>query len=94
MKLGPRVAIVTTLLMAAALACAIWAVLAVLRADQVRRLNSEAHAMADALAAGMEPLAPAEAGTLLSARVASANARLGQFRLETIAWGTQRPNNF
>ena len=94
MKLGPRVAIVTTLLMTAALACAIWAVLAVLRADQVRRLNSEAHAMADALAAGMEPLAPAEAGTLLSARVVSANARLGQFRLETIAWDTQRPNNF
>ena len=33
MKLGPRVAIVTTLLMAAALACAILAVLVVLRAD-------------------------------------------------------------
>jgi signal transduction histidine kinase len=94
MKLGPRVAIVTTLLMAAALACAIWAVLAVLRADQVRKLDGEAHAMADALAAGIEPLTPDEAGTLLPARVASANARLDQFRLETIAWGAQRPNNF
>jgi len=80
--------------MAAALACAIWAALAVLRADQVSRLDGEAHAMADALAAGLEPLAPKDADTLLPARVASANARLGQFRLETIAWGTQRPNNF
>jgi signal transduction histidine kinase len=94
MKLGPRVAIVTTLLMAGALACAIWVVLLVLRADQVRKLDRQAHAMADALAAGFEPLSPDEAGTLLPARVASANARLGLFRLETIAWGVQRPNNF
>jgi signal transduction histidine kinase len=94
MKLGPRIAIVTTLLMAAVIGCASWAVLVVLRADQVRKLNSEAHAVADALAAGLDPLTPDEAGTLLPARVASANARLGQFRLETIAWGGQRPNNF
>jgi signal transduction histidine kinase len=94
MKLGPRVAIVTSLIMAIALACAFWAVLLILRADQVRKLNLQAHAMADALAVGIEPLRPEEVGMFLPARVASANARLGQFRLETIAWGTQRPNNF
>ncbi|HEX7598059.1 MAG TPA: ATP-binding protein, partial [Polyangia bacterium] len=94
MKLGPRVAIVTTLLMAVALACAIWAVLQILRADQVRKLDLEAHAMADALTVGLEPLRPEEVAMFLPGRVASANARLGQFRLETIAWGTQRPNNF
>jgi signal transduction histidine kinase len=94
MKLGPRVAIVTTLVMAAALACAVWAVLLILRAEQVRKLDREAHSIADALAAGFEPLPPEDVGKHLPARVASANARLGQFRLETIAWGIQRPNNF
>ncbi len=80
--------------MAAALACAVWAVLLILRADQVRKLDREAHSIADALAAGFEPLRPEDVGKLLPARVASANARLGRFRLETIAWGIQRPNNF
>ena len=94
MKLGPRVAIVTTLVMAAALACAIWVVLLILRADQVRKLDREAHAIADALVAGFEPLRPEEVTTVLPARVASANDRLNRFRLETIAWGIQRPNNF
>lgn len=80
--------------MAAALACAVWAILLILRADQVRKLDREAHSVADALAAGFEPLRPEDVGKLLPARVASANARLGQFRLEVIAWGVQRPNNF
>ena len=56
MKLGPRVALITTLLMAAVLAAAVGAVLFVLHADQLREMDREAHSLAEALATGMEPL--------------------------------------
>jgi signal transduction histidine kinase len=93
MKLGPRVAIITTVLMAAVLAAAVGGVLLVLRSDQLGDLDREARAMADAIATGMEPLAPANAGEALRERVTAMANKGGPFRLEAVAWGTQRPNN-
>jgi signal transduction histidine kinase/cell division protein FtsL len=93
MKLGPRVAIIATLLMAAVLVTAVGAVLYVLRTDQLRDMDREAHTMADALITGMEPLAPEKAGEAMKARVAAMASKDGPFRLEAVAWGSQRPNN-
>lgn len=93
MKLGPRVALITTLLMAAVLAAAVGAVLFVLHADQLREMDREAHSLAEALATGMEPLPREKAGEALKARVAAQMSKGGSFRLEAVAWGSQRPNN-
>ncbi len=93
MKLGPRVAIVTTFLMAAVLASVTWAALATLRTDQMRSLDREAHELAATLAAGIEPLEPADAGQVLRQWVQWAADQNTSFRLEAVAWGTQRPNN-
>src|SRR5512136_2529199 len=93
MKLGPRVAIITTLLMAAVLAVAVGAVLLVLHGDQLADLDREAHNLADTIAASMEPLAPERAGEALRERVNAVAAKGGDFRLEAVAWGAQRPNN-
>jgi signal transduction histidine kinase len=93
MKLGPRVAIVTTLLMAAVLAAAMGAMLVVLRSDQLRDLDREARALAVAITTGLEPLAPENAGEALKNRVAELSSEAGAFRLEAVAWGAQRPNN-
>jgi signal transduction histidine kinase len=93
MKLGPRVATITTLLMAAVLVVAVGAILYVLRTDQLRDMDREAHDMADAIVAGMEPLAPENAAEAMRARVAAMASKGGPFRLEAVAWGTQRPNN-
>ena len=93
MKLGPRVAVVTTLLMAAVLAAAMGAMLVVLRSDQLRDLDREARALADAITTGLEPLAPENAGEALRNRVAALSTEGSAFRLEAVAWGAQRPNN-
>jgi two-component system NtrC family sensor kinase len=93
MKLGPRVAIIATLLMAAVLAVAVGAVLLVLQGDKLSDMDREAHNLADVIATGMEPLAPDRAGEMLRARVAAVAAKGGDFRLEAVAWGSQRPNN-
>jgi signal transduction histidine kinase len=93
MKLGPRVAIITTALMAAVLAAAIGGVLLILRSDQLRDLDRQARAMAEAITTGMEPLDPAHAGEAMRERVAAMASRGGGFRLEAVAWGAQRPNN-
>ena len=93
MKLGPRVAVFTTLLMAAVLAAATGAVLVVLHADQLREMDREAHSLAEALATGMEPLPREKAGEALKARVTAQVSKGGSFRLEAVAWGAQRPNN-
>jgi signal transduction histidine kinase len=93
MKLGPRVATIATLLMAAVLVSAVGSVLFVLRSDQLRDMDREAHDMADAIAAGMEPLDPQSAGEAMKARVAATASKGGPFRLEAVAWGNQRPNN-
>ena len=65
MKLGPRVAIFTTLLMAAVLAAATGAVLVVLHSDQLREMDREAHSLAEALVTGIEPLPREKAGETL-----------------------------
>lgn len=93
MKLGPRTAVVTTLFMAAVLGGAVGAVLLVLRSGQLSDLDREAHGLADAITAGMEPLPADRAGDVLRARVAAVNNRDVSFRLEAVAWGSQRPNN-
>lgn len=93
MKLGPRVATIATLLMAAVLVTAVGAVLFVLRTDQLRDMDREAHTMADAIIAGMEPLVAEKAGEAMKARVAAMANKSGPFRLEAVAWGSQRPNN-
>lgn len=93
MKLGPRVAIITTALMAAVLSAAVGGVLLLQRADQLRDLDRQARAMAEAVTTGMEPLAPANAGEALRERVAAMASKGGGFRLEAVAWGAQRPNN-
>src|SRR5947207_2000796 len=93
MKLGPRVAMVTTLLMAGVLGASTWAVLRIRRADLERDLDRQAHDVADALAAGLEPVTQANAEALLDSRVAWAAAKGGPFSLEAVAWGAQKPNN-
>ena len=93
MKLGPRVALITTLLMAAVLAAATGAVLVVLHTDQLREMDREAHSLAEALVTGIEPLPRERAGEALKERVAAQVSKGGSFRLEAVAWGSQRPNN-
>jgi signal transduction histidine kinase len=93
MKLGPRVAIIATLLMAAVLAAAVGAVLLVLHSDQLADMDREAHALADAITTGMEPLPAERAREALKARVVALASKGGAFRLEAVAWGAQRPNN-
>lgn len=93
MKLGPRVAVVTTLLVASLLGVCAWAVLRVRRGDLERDVDRQAREVADALAAGLEPLGPAKALEAMESRVAWASATGGPFRLEAVASGTQRPNN-
>jgi signal transduction histidine kinase len=93
MKLGPRVALITTLFMAAALAAALGAVLVLLHGEQLADLDREAHALADAIILGIEPLPPERAVEAMKARVAAVASRGGEFRLEAVAWGGQRPNN-
>lgn len=94
MKLGPRVALVTTLITTGVLAASTFAVLRIRRADLERDLAREARHVADAIAAGLEPVSPVDALDAMHARVAGARARGGPFTLEPISWGTQRPNNF
>ena len=79
--------------MAAVLAAAVGAVLLVLHTDQLRDLDREAHTLADAITTGMEPLPPERAGEALRERVAGLSSKGGAFRLEAVAWGSQRPNN-
>jgi signal transduction histidine kinase len=93
MKLGPRTAVVTTLLMAAVLGGAVGAVLLVLHSDQLSDMDREARALAEAITTGMEPLPADRAGDALKARVLALNSKNTSFRLEAVAWGAQRPNN-
>jgi signal transduction histidine kinase len=93
MKLGPRVALITTLLMAGVLGVSTWAVLRIRRADLERDLIREAPRLASALASGLEPLKPSDALALMQSRVEWAEASGAPFRLEAVAWAGQRPNN-
>jgi signal transduction histidine kinase len=93
MKLGPRVAIITTLLMAGVLWASAGAVLRVRRGDLERDLQRQMRDVADALAAGLEPVNPTKALEELRDREEWAAAEGGPFRLEAVAWPGQRPNN-
>jgi signal transduction histidine kinase len=92
MKLGPRVAMITTVLMAGVLGASTWAVLRIRRADLERDLQRQARDLADALAAGLEPMVPSnDAYASMERRVTWAIAKGAPFRLEAVAWGAQRP---
>jgi signal transduction histidine kinase len=94
MKLGPRVAMITTLLMAGVLTASSWALLRIRRADLEGDLHRQARDVAEALAAGLEPINPSnDAHEVMEARVSWAIARDASFRLESVAWGKQRPDN-
>jgi signal transduction histidine kinase len=93
MKLGPRVAIITTLLMGGVMWGSTGAVLRVRRGDLERDLGRQVRDVSDALAAGLEPIVPARAVEQLEARRAWAEAHAGPFRLETVAGPGQRPSN-
>jgi signal transduction histidine kinase len=93
MKLGPRVAIVTTLLMACVFAMAATAVLVLRRMDLERDLDRRAREVADALAAGLEPVLPNEAFEALERRVAWADQYRGTFQLETLMAGSHHTND-
>jgi signal transduction histidine kinase len=90
MKLGPRVAIVTTLLMACVFAVAATAALRIRRADLERDLDRSARELAEVLAAGLEPLTPATAHQALQSRLAWALENDGSFMLETLVAGDYR----
>jgi signal transduction histidine kinase len=92
-KLGPRVAVVTTLLMAGVLALATWAVLRIRRADLERDLDRQARDLADALAAGLEPLSQNDAFEAMQARARWASERQGPFWLDPVEWPQHRPTN-
>ena len=93
MRLGPRVAIITTLLMAGVTWASTGAVLRVRRADLERDVDRQAHDVADALAAGLEPVAPNKALELMKAREEWAASEGGPIRLESIAGPGKKPNN-
>jgi signal transduction histidine kinase len=85
---------ITTLLMAAVLGASSWALLRIRRADLERDLPRQARDVAEALAAGLEPMPPtSEAQDLMERRVTWAVAKDANFRLEAVAWGKHRPEN-
>ncbi len=94
MKLGPRVAIITTLLMAGVLAFSTWAILRNRRVDLEADLQRQAQDLADALTAGLEPLSPTDALQALDNRVAWAAAKKGPFALETVLAGATRADSY
>ncbi len=91
MKLGPRVALVTTLTVAGVLAAATGAMLHLRRADLEADLRRQMRDMADTLAASIEPLPPEGAREALEKRVSL--TKTGAFRLEMVASQGQRPTN-
>lgn len=93
MKLGTRVAVITTFLMATVLGIAAWAVLVILQTDQIRDLDRQAKSFAEALTSAIEPLATSDKGEAFKARVAALSSKRGTFRLEVVAVAGQKPNN-
>jgi signal transduction histidine kinase len=93
MKLGPRLALVTTLLMAGVFAVVATAVLSIRRVDLERDLERSASELAHALAAGLEPLDLSQAFTQLENRVDWASQRAGSVRLETLVAGSHRTDD-
>ncbi len=93
MKLGPRIALVTTVLMAMVAAVAILAVLDLRRVELGRDLDRQARELAYALSAGIEPVTPALAGDVMAARVNWARQRGGLFELEALATKDLKPTD-
>jgi signal transduction histidine kinase len=91
-KLGPRIAIVTTLLMAGLFTVTATVVLSIRRLDLERDLGRQAAETADALAAGLEPLDPQRAAEVLQARADWARRRQGTFRLDVLLVPSTKPS--
>jgi signal transduction histidine kinase len=89
-KLGPRIAIVITLLMAGLFTVTATVLLSIRRLDLERDLDRQATELADALAAGLEPLLEKSAAAAMQSRVEWARQRQGSFRLEILE-PDQRP---
>ena len=90
MRLDARVAVVTTLLVAPTLAASALAALKVRRGDLEADLGREAHEIAEALRAGIEPLTPETAEQELLERVRAARTANNPFQLELLQVGADR----
>ena len=84
LTLGTRVTVVVTLLVAAVLAGSGYAALKVRRANLEADLDREAHEIATALRAGIEPLDPGTAADTLLARARAARQHDELFQLEVL----------
>ena len=94
MKLGPRVALITTLLMAGVLGVSAFAVLSIRRADLETDLMRRARDVAAAVMAVVDPIGGKTARETLDNPGAWAAAKGGLFQLEAVAWGPQPAPNF
>jgi signal transduction histidine kinase len=90
MKLGTRVTVVTTVLVAAVLAATGFAALQVRRADLEADLSREAREIAAALRAGLEPLEAEGAMETLEWRAYSARENNELFQLEILRVGDEK----
>jgi hypothetical protein len=88
MTLGTRVTVVVTLLVAAVLAGSGYAALKVRRANLEADLDREAHEIATALRAGIEPLDRGTAEEMLLARARAARQHDELFALEVLSIGS------
>ena len=89
MKLGPRLALTTTLLMAGLFTLTAVVLLSIRRVDLERDLARHAVEIADAVSAGLEPLEPSTGLALLQRRVEWSRQRQGSFKLEVLAPGAR-----
>jgi signal transduction histidine kinase len=90
MRLGMRVTVATTVLVAAVLAATGWAALRVRRADLEADLSREAREIAAALRAGLEPLEADAATETLEWRAYSARENNELFQLEVLRVGDEK----
>lgn len=90
MTLGTRVTVVTTLLVASVLAGSGYAALKVRRANLEADLDREAHEIATALRAGIEPLDRSTAEETLVQRARAARQHDELFALEVLSVGDQK----
>ncbi len=91
MKLGPRLALITTLLMAATLGLSAWSFTRFRRSDLQSDLSQTAHQVGKALQAGLEPLLAPNAKEHLEARRAVLASAISPFQLDLIWTGPERP---
>src|SRR5688500_9555917 len=90
LKLGPGIAVASTLLAAGVFGGTATAWLQIRRLDLERDLHRQAQAVAEALAAGLEPLEPGKAPEILQSRASWAEQQGGSFKLEVLEAGTRR----